>query len=62
MAVLMPSMWVAISDWYCDGVRLNRTASFVANSGRSAWFIGVVALMVYLTFAIALYLLPQTAG
>ena len=38
------------------------TASFVANSGRSAWFVGVVALMVYLTFAVALYLLPETAS
>jgi Ca2+:H+ antiporter len=35
------------------------TASFIANSGRAAWFIGVLALMVYLTFAIALYLLPD---
>jgi Ca2+:H+ antiporter len=33
-------------------------ASFVANSGRSAWFIGVLVLAVYLTFAITLYLLP----
>ncbi len=36
------------------------TASFIANSGRSAWFIGVLALMVYMTFATALYLLPDT--
>ena len=34
------------------------TASFVANSGRSAWFVGVLVLGVYLTFAITLYLLP----
>jgi Ca2+:H+ antiporter len=34
------------------------TASFVSNSGRSAWFVGVVTVGVYLTFAIALYLLP----
>jgi Ca2+:H+ antiporter len=34
------------------------TASFVANSGRSAWFIGMLVLMVYLIFAITLYLLP----
>jgi Ca2+:H+ antiporter len=33
-------------------------ASFVANSGRSAWFVGVLVLAVYLTFAITLYLLP----
>jgi Ca2+:H+ antiporter len=34
------------------------TASFVANGGRSAWFLGVLVLGVYLTFAITLYLLP----
>jgi Ca2+:H+ antiporter len=37
------------------------TASFVANSGRSAWFVGVLVLAVYLTFAITLYLLPPMA-
>jgi Ca2+:H+ antiporter len=34
------------------------TASFISNSGRRAWFNGVVILGVYFTFAIALYLLP----
>jgi Ca2+:H+ antiporter len=34
------------------------TASLVTNSGRSAWFVGVLVLMVYLMFATALYLLP----
>ena len=34
------------------------TASLVTNSGRSAWFLGVLLLMVYLTFAMTLYLLP----
>jgi len=34
------------------------TASLVSNGGRSAWFIGVLTLGVYFTFAIALYLLP----
>jgi len=34
------------------------TAALVSNSGRSAWFIGVLVLAVYLTFAITLYLLP----
>ena len=34
------------------------TASFVVNGGRSAWFVGVLVLAVYLTFAITLYLLP----
>jgi Ca2+:H+ antiporter len=41
------------------------TASMVTNNGRSAWFVGVLLLMVYLVFAMALYLMPpveQQAG
>jgi Ca2+:H+ antiporter len=38
------------------------TASLVTNSGRSAWFVGVLLLMVYLIFAMTLYLLPPRAG
>jgi Ca2+:H+ antiporter len=34
------------------------TAALVTNSGRSAWFVGVLVLMVYLVFALTLYLLP----
>jgi Ca2+:H+ antiporter len=34
------------------------TASLVTSSGRSAWFVGVLTLMVYLIFATTLYLLP----
>lgn len=34
------------------------TASLVTNGGRSAWFVGVLVLMVYLIFAMTLYLLP----
>ena len=34
------------------------TAALVTNSGRSAWFVGVLLLMVYLVFALALYLMP----
>jgi Ca2+:H+ antiporter len=34
------------------------TASLTTNSGRTAWFVGVLALMVYLIFAMTLYLLP----
>jgi hypothetical protein len=34
------------------------TASLVTNSGRSAWFVGVLVLNVYLIFAMTLYLLP----
>ena len=37
------------------------TASFVTNSGRSAWFVGVLVLMVYTIFAMTLYLLPPKA-
>lgn len=34
------------------------TASLVTSSGRSTWFVGVAVLMVYLIFAMTLYLLP----
>jgi Ca2+:H+ antiporter len=34
------------------------TASLVTNGGRSAWFVGALVLMVYLIFAMTLYLLP----
>jgi Ca2+:H+ antiporter len=34
------------------------TTSLVTSSGRSAWFVGVLVLMVYLIFAMTLYLLP----
>lgn len=34
------------------------SVAFVTNSGRSAWFVGVLLLMVYLVFAMTLYLLP----
>ena len=34
------------------------TASLVTNSGRSAWFVGALILLVYLIFAMTLYLLP----
>jgi len=34
------------------------TATLVTSSGRSAWFMGVLVLMVYLIFAMTLYLLP----
>jgi len=35
------------------------TAMFVTNSGRSAWFVGVLVLMVYMIFAMTLYVLPD---
>jgi len=34
------------------------TASLVTNGRRSAWFVGVLVPMVYLIFAMTLYLLP----
>jgi Ca2+:H+ antiporter len=34
------------------------SATLVTNSGRSAWFVGVLLLMVYLIFGLTLYLLP----
>ncbi|MGH9322406.1 MAG: calcium/proton exchanger [Vicinamibacteria bacterium] len=34
------------------------TAFLVTNSGRSAWFLGVLVVMVYLIFAMTLYLMP----
>jgi Ca2+:H+ antiporter len=34
------------------------TAVLVTNGGRSAWFVGVLVLAVYLIFAMTLYLLP----
>jgi len=34
------------------------TATLVTNSGRSAWFVGVLVVMVYCIFAMTLYLLP----
>lgn len=38
------------------------TASMVTNGGRSAWFVGVLLLMVYAIFAMTLYLLPPRAA
>jgi Ca2+:H+ antiporter len=34
------------------------TAALVTSGGRSAWFVGVLMLMVYLVFAMTLYILP----
>jgi Ca2+:H+ antiporter len=38
------------------------TASLVTNGGRSAWFVGTLVVMVYLIFAMGLYLLPPEAA
>jgi Ca2+:H+ antiporter len=37
------------------------TAALLTNSGRSAWFVGALLLMVYTVFAMALFLLPPRA-
>ncbi len=37
------------------------TASFITNSGRSAWFIGVLLVFIYVIFAMTLYILPPQA-
>ena len=37
------------------------TAFLVTSSGRSAWFVGALLLIVYLIFAMTLYLLPPLA-
>jgi Ca2+:H+ antiporter len=34
------------------------TAAFITSGGRSAWFVGVLLLLVYAIFAMTLYLLP----
>lgn len=38
------------------------TVSLVTNSGRSAWFVGALLLMVYAIFAMTLYLLPPATA
>jgi Ca2+:H+ antiporter len=38
------------------------TASLVTNGGRSAWYVGVLSLMVYLVFAVTLYMMPPRVG
>jgi Ca2+:H+ antiporter len=34
------------------------TATFITNGGRSAWFVGVLLILVYTVFAMTLYVLP----
>lgn len=38
------------------------TAALVTSSGRSAWFVGILILMVYVMFATTLYLLPPSSA
>ncbi|WP_409363337.1 hypothetical protein [Bradyrhizobium sp. AUGA SZCCT0042] len=43
-------------------VPLAALLSLVTNSGRSAWFVGVLVLTVYLIFAMTLYILPPKSS
>jgi Ca2+:H+ antiporter len=36
--------------------------SFVTSNGRSAWYVGVLLLVIYATIAMTLYLMPPAAG
>ena len=38
------------------------TPALVTNNGKSARFVGLLIVMVYLTFALALYLVPPRAA
>jgi Ca2+:H+ antiporter len=35
---------------------------FITGGGRSAWYLGVLLLVVYATFALTLYLMPPATG
>jgi Ca2+:H+ antiporter len=37
------------------------TATLITNSGRSAWFIGVLLIFIYVIFAMTLYMVPPGA-
>jgi Ca2+:H+ antiporter len=37
------------------------TAAMVTNGGRSAWFVGLLMLMVYLVFAVTMFMMPEAA-
>jgi Ca2+:H+ antiporter len=37
------------------------TVSLLTSTGRSAWFVGVLVLSVYVIFAMTLYLMPPRA-
>ena len=38
------------------------TATLMTNGGRSAWFVGALIIMMYLIFAMTLYILPPRAA
>jgi len=54
------SVAVKTGDSVGDLLNATLTASLATTSGRSAWFVGVITIMVYSIFVIALYLLPPT--
>jgi Ca2+:H+ antiporter len=41
-------------------VKASIAGAIVTNNGRSAWFVGVLVVMVYVIFGMTLYLLPPT--
>jgi Ca2+:H+ antiporter len=45
-------------QFWPGAVAMILTAALVSNTGRSAWFVGVLIMTVYLVFAMTLYLLP----
>jgi len=34
------------------------TATFITTSGRSAWFVGALMILIYAVFALTLYVVP----
>jgi Ca2+:H+ antiporter len=36
--------------------------TFVTSNGRSAWYVGVLLLVIYATIAMTLYLMPPATG
>ena len=60
-----PQAWLDLEFWRGAVVMMmiaTLTAAFVTNGGRSAWFMGVLVLTVYLIFALTLYLLPPAGA
>ena len=62
MAIKLAGMNLTVWNWRLSAVLIaTLTATMVTNSGRSAWFVGALLLMVYAIFAMTLYLLPPLA-
>ena len=58
LAALLSHATESVATKTGDAVGGLFNATLVTNSGRSAWFVGVLLLWVYAIFAITLYLLP----